>query len=44
VVSPENEWHDGGPVGGVAIAGLDKGLVNGVVLSLDDAIHLQVVS
>jgi hypothetical protein len=44
MVSPENEWHDGGPVGGVAIAGLDQGLVNGVVLLLDDTFHSQVVS
>jgi hypothetical protein len=44
VVGPENEWHDGGPVGGVAITGLDKGLANGAVLSLNDAIHSQVVS
>jgi hypothetical protein len=43
-VSPENKWHDGGPVGGIAITGLDKGLMDGVVLSLDDAICSQVVS
>jgi hypothetical protein len=44
MVGPENEWCDGGPVGSVSITGLDKGLMNGVVLLLDDAIRLQVVS
>jgi hypothetical protein len=43
-VGPEGEWCNGQPAGGVAVASFDKGLLNGAVLVLDDAVHLQVVS
>jgi hypothetical protein len=43
-VGPECEWHDGRPVGGVAVASFDEGLSNGAVLALNDAIHPRVVS
>jgi hypothetical protein len=44
MVSPENKWYDGGPVGSVAVTGLDQGLTDGAVLVLNDAICPQVVS
>ena len=43
-VSPEDVWHTSQPLQSVTFASLDKGLDDGVVLLLNDAICTQVVS
>ena len=42
-VGPEDVWSDHGPLHDVAIACLDEGLTDGVVLPFHDPIHSRVV-